>query len=136
MAPTGRGKTAGPVAWLYRHRAHTIARARAGDDNARHRQFVFGTGAEIAIARRKTAYGQEAPLIAAAMKANLLVLDDLGGEIKNEAVLEIVDHRYRRQAATIVSTFLKPEGFRKHYGDALWRRLTESGVVVEDFPGG
>jgi hypothetical protein len=39
-----------------------------------------------------------------------------------------VDARYSAVLHTIITTGLRPVEFRKRYGDACWRRLTEQGI--------
>lgn len=139
-APTGRGKTSALVAWLWRHLDQQAARVRAGEEKVWIAQFVFATGPELAVARRNAALGEEAPLVKHALDCKLLILDELGFEKASEAAsgvpFEIVDHRYRQQAVTVVTTGLRPTEFRAKYGDAMYRRLTEGGAVVEDFTSG
>lgn len=134
--PTGKGKTASLVAWLWRYRDQQIARIRAGDAKVWVTPFIFASGPEFAVARRNAALGEEAPLIKHALDCGLLIMDELGFEKQTEVPFEIVDHRYRTQAVTVVTTGLKPAEFRSRYGDAMYRRLTEGGAVVEDFPVG
>ncbi|HKY37220.1 MAG TPA: hypothetical protein VJN18_14855 [Polyangiaceae bacterium] len=133
-APTGRGKTAVISAWLWRHRDQQVEKARAGDEKAMTWSFVFATGPELATARRNTQLGHEAPLIERSLETSILFIDELGFEKQSEVPFEIIDHRYREQAITVVTTGLKPKEFRARYGDALFRRLAESGAVIEDWP--
>lgn len=132
--PTGSGKTAGVVAWLWRHLDQQIAKVQAGDEQAGMPQFIFATGPELAVARRNAPLGEEAPLIEHASDCGLLILDELGFEKLTEIPFELVDHRYRAKSVTVVTTGLKPADFRKRYGDAMFRRIAEGGAVVEDFP--
>jgi hypothetical protein len=133
-APTGSGKSAGVLAWLWRYRDQQIARARAGEENAGVTTFIWATGPELTVARRNASLGDEAPLIKHALDCGMLILDELGFERMSEVPFELVDHRYRRQAVTVVTTGLRSVEFRARYGDAMFRRLTENGALVEDFP--
>lgn len=133
---TGRGKTAAPVAWLWRYRDQQVERIRAGDEKVWCTSFIFATGPEFAVARRNADLGEEAPLIKHSLDCGILIMDELGFEKQTEVPFEIIDHRYRKQAVTVVTTGLKASEFRARYGDAMYRRLTEGGAVVEDFPGG
>lgn len=133
-APTGRGKTAALLAWLWRYRDKQLERLRAGEEKVGISSFIFATGPEFAVARRNAALGEEAPLVKHALECSLLIMDELGFEKASEVPFEIIDHRYRQQAVTVVTTGLKPPEFRARYGDAMFRRLTEGGAVLEDFP--
>jgi len=135
-APTGRGKTGATLAWLYRHREQQLELAKAGDEKAHIASFMFVTGPELAVARRNSELGSESPLITHALDIGLLILDELGFEKLTEVPFEIIDHRYRKQMVTVVTTGLRPAEFRARYGDAMYRRLAEPGAVVEDFPVG
>jgi hypothetical protein len=133
-APTGKGKTAALLAWLWRYRDQQIERLRAGEEKVWITSFVFATGPEFAVARRNAALGDEAPLVRHALDCGILIMDELGFEKPSEVPFEIVDHRYRKQGVTVVTTGLRPKEFRTKYGDAMYRRLSESGAVLEDFP--
>ncbi len=133
-APTGSGKSAGLLAWLWRERSRLIARAQGGEENVAVSTFLWATGPELAVARRNASLGEEAPLIRYSLDCALLIMDELGFEKLTEVPFEIIDHRYRRGGVTVVTTGLKPAEFRARYGDAMYRRLTEGGAVVEDFP--
>jgi hypothetical protein len=133
-APTGKGKTAAIVAWLWRYRDQQIERVRAGEEKVWITSFVFATGPEFTVARRNAALGEEAPLIKHSLDCGILIIDELGFEKPSEVPFEIVDHRYRKQGITVVTTGLRPKEFRAKYGDAMYRRLSESGAVLEDFP--
>src|SRR5690606_32069117 len=61
-APTGAGKTASLVAWLWRMRDQAIAAVRNGGD-AGLCSFAFVSGLEIAGARRRAKIGDEARLV-------------------------------------------------------------------------
>jgi len=133
-SPTGSGKSGATLAWLWRYRDQQLARAQAGDETARVVPFVWASGPELATARRNASLGQEAPLIEHARDTAILIIDELGFEKLTEVPFEVVDHRYRKQAVTVVTTGLRSSEFRARYGDAMFRRLAEGGAVVEDFP--
>jgi len=65
------------------------------------------------------------------MDATVLVLDDLGNEPADSVIFEVVDRRYRPGKPVIVTPGMSPAAIRERYGDALWRRLSERGAVVE-----
>ena len=76
----------------------------------------------------------EAPLLAAAYRASVLVLDDVGQDLDlRMAVNPVVDVIRERHAAgrtTWVTTFLAPEAFEKAYGSGTARRVFDGAAVV------
>jgi DNA replication protein DnaC len=130
-APTGAGKTASALAWLFQLRDGVISRIRAGDA-ASLPSFAFVTGHELANCRRRAPIGDEAPLIALAKRVEILVLDDLGAEpFPNEELNDVLDHRFRTERRSLVTTGLSVAAFRARYRGAIYRRLIEPGDVVE-----
>src|SRR5690606_9469681 len=99
------------------------------DDGNRLAQFAWTTGHALVRARREHGLGDgDAPLIAQAMRASVLVVDELGAEPASEVPFEVVDWRYASGLPTLITSGLTSTGFRERYGDALWRRLTEHGI--------
>ena len=139
-ALTGVGKTTGLVALA--HRALDEAK-QLGDLDHWIVRAVWTTGHDLASARREHRLGAgEAPLIAAAKRASVLFLDELGFEPPSEAPFEVVDVRDRARLPTLVTTGLRidpdPSGqsLRQKYGDALVRRLLERGSRIEGWKRG
>lgn len=86
---------------------------------------------DLARARQLHGFGSEAPLVARAKKASVLVVDELGPQAANDraqVILEIVDARYRAGLPTIGTTGMAPDEFKAAHGGGLWRRFAESGV--------
>jgi hypothetical protein len=133
-APTGAGKTAVWVAWLWRELDRALARAKA-EPHVEHghgvRRFAFVSAAELVVARRNSKLGAEAELIELAKDTGILFLDECTTEPLSEVLFEVIDHRYRQQHATVCTTGLRVAEFRARYGDASYRRLCEGGAVVE-----
>jgi DNA replication protein DnaC len=129
-APTGRGKTSGVVAWLFDAQKRAI-------DAVDHRlmpRFLFLTGPMLANARRRAPIGHEAPLVDLAARTGLLILDELGFESAEptEEIFVVIDARYRAAQPTIITTARSVSWVNRHYGDAIFRRLIETGTFVED----
>jgi DNA replication protein DnaC len=142
LGPTGRGKTSAALAAVKRIKA--TAESVAIENPTAELQRIFGlhqiakmrwhSGSQIALARKQHALGKgEAELITDAIQASLLVIDEVGFEPLDGALFDVVDGRYMRQKPTVITSGLAPEAFKAKYGDALWRRLTERGAIVEDF---
>jgi DNA replication protein DnaC len=141
LGPSGLGKTTALAAMAHRlidvAVANTLGTPGALESrellNAR--RMAWLTGQKLVTARRFHPLGEgEAPLVAGAMAASLLLLDELGAESRepDPIVFEVIDTRYATGLPTIVTSGLPSEQFIARYGDALWRRLTERGTKVED----
>ncbi len=96
---------------------------------------VFVAAADLGIARQQHGLGAgEAALVRQAMRAALIILDDLGvePEVGAPAIAHVLHHRYDGERPTIVTTGLTVEQLAKHYGAGVARRLLETagGAVV------
>lgn len=129
--PSGDGKTAAVAAAVKR-----IA-AKVTDDKFNVEpddiwtlgDLKWCSGHELVKARREAPLGHgEAEPIIKAKEAWSLVIDELGQEPASEVPFEIIDHRYQNGLKTVVTSGLRPPEFKKRYGEACWRRLTEGGV--------
>jgi DNA replication protein DnaC len=139
LGPSGVGKTAA-AAFLVRRLSEAAVEscARAASSETPELDFaariLWTTGAALIVARREHALGVgEPPALWRAKTASLLVLDELGHEsgAADPVLLEVIDHRYAQRSPTIVTSGLTRIEFVARYGDALFRRLTEHGVLVE-----
>jgi len=136
LGPSGCGKTLAIAALA--HRLVAAARAHLTEPEA---QWIAGalwtTAHELVRARRQHPLGEgEAPAIERAMEAIVLFIDELGCEPASEVIFELVDHRYSRRLPTIVTSGPTLAAFASRYGDALVRRLAETGVgtIVDVHP--
>jgi DNA replication protein DnaC len=127
---TGIGKTACCCAWQFRNLDQGLT--QVGKDNPPHAffPFLFVSGLELAGARKRAGLGEEAPLVARALRAPLLFLDEVGFEPLNEELQYVLDARYRAEVRTILTTGLSPVQWRDRFGDALLRRIIEHGALV------
>ncbi len=130
--PTGVGKSAAVVARLHAQYEAAVAALRRRE-RAELWGFAWVSGFELAYARRNAPLGAEPPLIVHAQTTTVLVLDELGFEPSSDALMEVIDHRYRQRRPMIVTTGLTPEQFAARYGAALYRRLVHDGTIVEDW---
>lgn len=87
----------------------------------------------VAKARHEHRLGEgEAPLVEEAMRASVLVLDDLGIEqAKNSAVSEVIYERHANELPTIVTTGFSFPQLVKMYGDGIARRITEHATIIK-----
>jgi DNA replication protein DnaC len=142
LGSTGKGKTSSVIGAIRRMRLaaeeQVIARPRVEPE--RHQtlhtlaRLEWYSGSQVALARKQSPLGTgEAKVVKNAIQASLLVVDEVGFEPFDGALFDVVDGRYMRQRPTIVTTGLTVDAFKTKYGDALWRRLTERGAVLEDF---
>jgi DNA replication protein DnaC len=121
VGPPGAGKTSLVAAMLVRAQfafrdpsplwvsAHAIAKARAG--------HPLGQG--------------EAPLIERALRASILVVDELGGEDERYAgaVKELLFERHAQEQPTWVTTGVGPQQISDRYGGGIARRVFEDATV-------
>lgn len=143
--PTGIGKSVTAVALLLRPLLRAAA-ARAVDRlcftdrrgpnpgacvaaTPRAHGFLFVRAADLDSARRQHPLGEgEAPLVTAAIDAELLALDDVGHERDFAAVWDVVAGRYDRAAPTVATSGWPLAKLAEKYGAAAVRRLTEAGA--------
>lgn len=88
----------------------------------------------LAGARARHALGQgEAPAVTSAMKATLLVLDDLGSESddRRNVIADVVFHRHNEELPTWITTGFTVEQLVNRYGSQVIRRIVEQGKRVE-----
>lgn len=96
---------------------------------ARH---MFASAHALAKARAMHPLGDgEAPLVAAALRAPLLVLDELGGEDQRHgtAVAEVIYERHAAGLPTWVTTGAEPKEIAQRYGGGIARRIFEHAAV-------
>lgn len=124
IGPSGAGKTSLAVAML----GAWVRKAPAERAKAR-----FAEAFELAGARARHPLGQgEAPEVAAAMTAPMLLLDDLGSERddRNAVLSDVLQRRHNADLPTWVTTWLEPEQCAERYGGAVTRRLFEPAATV------
>lgn len=139
LGPSGAGKTT-VAAQIVRRRCDEAIEACARVASCDTAELtlaagiVWTTGPQLIVARREHSLGAgEAPLITKAKRASLLVLDELGHEsaTADPSLFDVLDLRYSRAAPSIVTSGLRRTEFLGRYGDALFRRLTERGVLLD-----
>jgi DNA replication protein DnaC len=135
LGPTGFGKTSAVARALHRYREESIRRVYAERSESA-LDFIAGlkwtTGYELVRARREWPLGQgEAPEVAGAVAATMLVIDDLGNEPPDPVIFELLDLRYRAEKPVIITSGLRAPALRERIGDAAWRRVAELGAVVD-----
>lgn len=89
---------------------------------------------ESTTARRISQIAKDENLMAAAKKADVLCIDDAGLEPTEvldfgnaiNPVIEIIEHRYRQQLFTFITTNLTPKQIREKYGDRVADRFNET----------
>lgn len=110
--------------------AELADRAGAGDIAARRllRAPMWTDALALSRARSTTALGAgEARLVAHALSASLLVVDELGGETTagTDELIDVIWRRWQEQRPTIVTTGQPREKLRSRYGDGVVTRLTK-----------
>lgn len=151
--PTGCGKTSALVAVVRRlETERPLLGPNSNDDidallegMRRLPEVVWVRAQDLPVARLAHALGKgEAELVENAKHAGILVLDDLGWESARagaaDVVVEVLAERYDHGRITWATTGLRPEQLSERYGDALVRRVCETGgragKVVDLWPKG
>jgi DNA replication protein DnaC len=132
--PAGAGKTSLAVAIAHRRTFLQEAPQHLSCPYPEFRTWrgAFVTSMELARARAQHRLGGgEAPPIEIAVKAKLLVLDELGAEVgRDSATAEVVHRRHEQDRDTIYTTPFTLAELTKKYGDGICRRLFEGGTVI------
>lgn len=89
---------------------------------------------EVTSARRLTQIAKDENCMNEAKKAYVLCIDDVGLEPTEvldygnaiNPVIEIIEHRYRQQLFTFITTNLTPKQIREKYGDRIADRFNET----------
>ena len=108
-------------------------------------QYKFPKGLDIQVttARRITQVAKDETAMNDAKRANVLCIDDIGLEPTEvldygnaiNPVIEIIEHRYRQQLFTFITTNLTPKQIREKYGDRVADRFNEiMKCIVYDNP--
>lgn len=92
----------------------------------------FVSAFALAKARQEHPLGNgEAPVIDRALKAKLLLLDELGAEFAhNTAVQEVIHERHADELPTIYTSGFDSDELAKRYGDGIARRIFEGATVI------
>lgn len=93
-----------------------------------------GVDIESTSARRITQIAKDEEVMRAAKRAKILCIDDVGLEPTEvldygnaiNPVIEILEHRYRQQLFTFITTNLTPKQIREKYGDRIADRFNET----------
>ena len=98
---------------------------------------------QVTSARRLTQVAKDENCMNDAKKAHVLCIDDIGLEPTEvldfgnaiNPVIEIMEHRYRQQLFTFITTNLTPKQIREKYGDRVADRFNETmKCIVYDNP--
>lgn len=130
QGPAGVGKTLclHSIAWRLLDSAWTSGNAAHPIVGA-----CFVTALDLAIEARETRLGREAEQLDDARFAPLLLLDEIGQEQCNPGwLLELLDHRMKRDRVTLTTTGLTRRQLEDRYGSGATRRLVEPGGVFVD----
>ena len=103
------------------------ARLEASDANV-----LFAPAWRLGVARARSE-DSSPELLARALRADLLVLDDLGSErnVPSNPVPDVIFERHADDRATWVTTWMTPEKLTERYGDGIARRVFERAVIID-----
>lgn len=81
-------------------------------------------------------FGSEGAVFVNKLCANeVLIIDDLGCEVVAAPIVAtisaVVDERYRRNRATLITTNLTPTAFAERYGQRVVDRLLDNGIIEQ-----
>jgi hypothetical protein len=127
--PTGKGKSSWLVAWVWREHDARRARVIAGEKLRMH--FAWISGYELSGARKRCKLGDESPIVELAMQIPLLFLDEVGTEPASEELFAVLDARYRAELPTALTSPLEPKALASTIGGGAYRRLLESGALID-----
>jgi DNA replication protein DnaC len=126
LGRTGSGKTTLAAATL---RAR-LARDFDAFPHASHR-FVCATVLATARAQHPLGAG-EAPLVAAALAVDVLLVDDLGAPATryDDLLAEVIMRRHEQKRATWITTWATPSEVGARFGGSIERRIFERATIV------
>ena len=118
--PAGVGKTSLAVA-MFLERAERVG-LRA----------VFAPCWRLGAARAR-AEDSDPELLRASLRADLLLLDDLGSErnMPSNPIPDLIFERHAEGRATWVTTWMSLPDLRERYGDGIARRVLERAVIID-----
>lgn len=95
---------------------------------------LFVSCVVLVSARMRTNYGREASSVVEAIKAPLLILDDLGqpkSEPPSSPITDIIFARAYARRPTWVTTWMSPDDCTARYGDGVTRRVFERARIIK-----
>lgn len=126
LGDSGVGKSTA-AAWLFRRIVIAgIQRGGPAWERARTARWYPAVELERARLEHKLGVG-EAPEVARAQGASVLVIDDAGQDRDASAIRKVLGARYDAGLPTILSTNLRQAELVAHYGGAFVRKLVQSG---------
>lgn len=132
LGPTGSGKSSSLVARLHQLAAGTADAIKAGRKPVLPRRVRWTTEAMLLRAERGFRLGSgTCPEVLYAMRARVLVIDEVGQFGGERLMAEIVIARKDRGLVTVITTGLTKERLIAQYGAAMHRRLVEGGEAVD-----
>lgn len=123
VGPAGHGKTSLAVAMM---RAWLATRPDGGGG-------LFERAKRLATAPLEHPAGHgRSPIVERALRANLLVLDDLGADapISTSSVPEVIDERHARGLTTWITMGFELDALAQRYGDGIARRISEGAKIL------
>jgi DNA replication protein DnaC len=84
-------------------------------------------------AARARAEDSDPELLRSALRADLLLLDDLGSErnMPSNPIPDLIFERHAEGRSTWVTTWMKPRDLEERYGDGIARRVFERAIIID-----
>jgi len=133
LGPPGAGKTALACAVLGAWIRRGEVLGATWDEVGVAASARYATDAQLCAAAAAHPLGQgDAPLVRAALRASLLVLDELGSDLAGrKAARDVLFARYDEGKPTVITTGQTREDVEKFWGGGAGRRIWTQSYVVD-----
>ncbi len=124
--PTSAGKSAAAAKLL--SKLARLGATSGGEDYEYAKRMRWQSAKELCAVRMDDRFATEEPwIVSRSKRCSLLVLNDLGKERVANGLWDVLEYRYERQHPTITTCEPSFAQLVEFYGDALTRRLVETG---------
>lgn len=125
--PAGSGKSTLVCAMLGARARRLIGEGR------RWHGAMFVSAIDLGRSRSVSRLGEEPEIVLDAMRAKVLVIDDLGAESPrdSEPIVQVIHARHDAEAPTWITTGITAEEIATRYGGGIARRIYEGAIVID-----
>ena len=133
LGPTAPGKTCAAALALWRALEHGVMVGGPAWNAVRYSRWQ--NAQRLTRAYQDSKLGSEPEALGESARASILVLDDLGWDVSVDSIADVLNRRYESCRHSIITSGLTRDELTERYGDAVCRRMFESGgkpaTVVE-----